>query len=94
MDWLTHDWDQTQWTAFGVGIAAGLVLVVLGFSGLAEVGAVGAALALRWAIWQIPPPGRSRARGTPPDAGSRLLQLLVAVLLVLFVAEIVVAPIR
>lgn len=94
MNWLTHDWDQTQWTAFGVGVAAGVLLVVLGFSGLAELGAVGVALTLRWAIWQIPPPGRSRAGGTPPDAGSRLLQLLVSVLLVLFVAEIVFAPLR
>lgn len=94
MGWVTRDWDDKQWTSFGVGIAAGIALVVLGFSGLAEVGAVGAALMLRWAIWQIPPPGRSKAEGTPSNAGERMMQLFVAVLLVLFAVEIVAAPLR
>ena len=94
MHWLIADWDETQWASFGVGAAAGVALVVLGFSGLAELGGVGASLTLRWAIWQIPPPGRSRAAGTPPDAGTRLGQLFVSILLVLLAVEILAAPLR
>lgn len=92
MDWLTSGWDREHWVALAVGLAAGIALVVLGKGGLAEIGAVFAAVTLRWAIWQIPPPGRSRAMGTPPDGFSRLMQIAVAVLLVTLFFEIVTAP--
>lgn len=88
MHWLTRGWDLEHRVALCVGLAAGIALVLLGKGGLAEFGAVFAAVVLRWAIWQIPPPGRSRAVGTPADGGSRLLQLAVAVLLVTLVVEI------
>ena len=92
MEWLTKGWDQGHWVAVAVGLAVGMALAVLGMSGLAEVGAVGVALMTRWALWQIPPPGRSRASGSPSDSGSRLARLAVVVLLVTLVIEIVMAP--
>jgi len=94
VEWLTRGWDQGQWVAVGVGIAVGVALTALGMSGLAEVGAVGVALMMRWALWQIPPPGRSKAPGSPADSGSRLMQLAVVVLLVTLVIEIVLAPVN
>lgn len=94
MDWLTRGWDQAQWTAFGAGLAAAVALVVLGFSGLAELGGVLVSAGMRWAMWQIPPPGRSRATGAPSDATSRLAQVAVAVLLVTLAVEIGAAPFR
>lgn len=94
MEWLTRGWDQGHWVAVGVGLAAGVALAVLGMSGLAELGAVAVALMMRWGLWQIPPPGRSKAPGTPPDAGSRLLQLAVVVLVVTLVIEIVMSPLN
>jgi hypothetical protein len=92
MHWLTRGWDRDHWVALCVGLAAGIALVILGIAGVAEIGAVGSAVLLRWAMWQIPPPGRSRAAGTPADAFSRLAQIAVAVLLVTLVLEIVLAP--
>jgi hypothetical protein len=92
VEWLTRGWDQGQRVAVGVGLAAGVVLALLGMSGLAEIGAVSAALMLRWGLWQIPPPGRSKAPGSPDDAGTKLVQLAVVVLLVTLVIEIVVSP--
>lgn len=94
MEWLTRGWDQGQRVAVGVGLAAGVVLAALGMSGLAEIGAVSVALMMRWALWQIPPPGRSKAPGSPADSGSRLMQLAVVVLLVTLVIEIVLSPLN
>ena len=94
MEWLTKGWDQGHWVAVGAGLAAGVALAVLGMSGLAELGTVAVALMMRWGLWQIPPAGRSKALGTPPDAGSRLLQLAVVVLLVTLVIEIVMSPLN
>lgn len=92
MDWLLRGWDREQVIALCVGLAAGGALVALGKLGLAEFGAVFAAVTLRWAMWQIPPPGRSRAAGSPSDARSRLAQLAVAVLLVTLMLEVALAP--
>jgi hypothetical protein len=78
--------------AAAAGLVAGLALVILGFSGLAELGGVSSAVGVRWSLWQIPPPGRSKAPGTPPNGWSRLGQLAVAVLLVILALEVVVAP--
>ena len=94
MDWLTRGWDKDQVIALCVGLAAGITLVLLNKGGLAEFGAVIAAVGLRWAIWQIPPPGRSRAVGTPPDGLSRLGRLAVTVLLVTLVLEIAMSPLH
>ncbi len=94
MDWLRRGWDREHWIALGVGLAAGIVLVLLGKGGLAEVGAVLSAVVLRWAIWQIPPPGRSRAPGTPPNGLSRLGQLAVTALIVTLMLEIALSPLN
>jgi hypothetical protein len=94
MHWLLGGWDREQIIALCVGLAAGGALVMLGKLGLAEFGAVFAAVTLRWAMWQIPPPGRSRAAGTPPDALSRLTQLSVTVLLVTLTLEVILTPAR
>ena len=94
MEWLTKGWDQGHRVAVAVGLAAGVALAVLGMSGLAELGAVLVSLMMRWGLWQIPPPGRSRAPGSPSDAGSRLAQLAVVVLLVTLVIEIVMSPLH
>lgn len=94
MDWLSRGWDQAQWIATGVGLCAGVVLVVLGFSGLAELAAAGIAICLRWALWQIPPPGRSRATGTPRDGFSHVGRVAVVVLLVTLTLEIIATPFR
>jgi hypothetical protein len=94
MDWLTRGWDREHWIALGVGLAAGIALVTLGKVGLAEIGSVMSAVMLRWGMWQIPPPGRSRAAGTPPDGLSRLGQLAVAVLLVTLVLDIATSPLH
>lgn len=94
MDWLTRGWDREHWIALSVGLAAGIALVTLGKGGLAEIGSVLSAVILRWGMWQIPPPGRSRAAGTPPDALSRLVQLAVAALLITLVLEIATSPLR
>ncbi len=94
MDWLTGGWDREHVIALCVGLAAGTALVLQGFGGLAEFGAVIASVGLRWAIWQVPPPGRSRAVGTPPGGLSRLGQLAVAVLLITLAVEIVVSFFR
>jgi hypothetical protein len=92
MEWLTREWDQGHWVACCVGVAAGVALAILGASGLAELGGVFVAVVLRWSMWQIPPPGRSRAPGAPADALSRLGQLAVVVLLIVLVAEIATSP--
>ena len=94
MDWLTRGWDREHWIALGVGLAAGIALVTLGKGGLAEIGAVLSAVILRWGLWQIPPPGRSRAARTPPDGLSRLAQLAVAALLITLALEIAMSPLR
>jgi hypothetical protein len=94
MDWLRRGWDREHWIALGVGLAAGITLVTLGKGGLAEIGSVLSAVMLRWGLWQIPPPGRSRAAGTPPDGLSRLGQLAVAALLVTLVLDIVTSPLH
>mgnify|MGYP003430308776 CR=1 FL=1 len=94
MDWLLHGWDRQQVIAFCVGLVAGIALVLLGAVGLAEFGAVFAAVTLRWALWQIPPPGRSRASSAPPDALSQLGRLAVALLLVTLTLELVLAPLH
>lgn len=94
MGWLTQGWDQGHWVACGVGVAAGVALAILGASGLAELGGVLVTVLMRWSMWQIPPPGRSRAAGTPPDALSRLTQLAVVVLLVVLTLELATAPLR
>ena len=94
MEWLTRGWDQGHRVAVGVGLAVGVALAALGMSGLAEIGAVSVALMMRWALWQIPPPGRSKAPGSPDDSGSRLMQLAVVVLLVTLVIEIVMSPVN
>jgi hypothetical protein len=94
MEWLTRGWDQAHLVACCVGVAAGVSMVVLGASGLAELGSVLVSVLMRWAMWQIPPPGRARADGSPPDALSRLGQLAVAVLLIVLVLELVTVPIH
>ncbi len=43
-------------------------------------------------IGQIPPPGRSRAHGTPRDALSQLGRVVVVVLLVTLALAIIVSP--
>ena len=88
MDWLTNDWDQGHWISFAVGLAAGVTLAVWRLTGLAELGAVGVAVCARWSLWQIPPPGRSRATGTPPDGWARMGQVIVAVLLATLVVDV------
>ena len=94
MEWLIRGWDQPHYLCAAVGVVASLALVLLGWTGLAVVGGPAVAVCARWAIWQIPPPGRSRAEGTPPDGWSRLAQLAVAVLLVTLVVAVVDAPFR
>lgn len=94
MEWLTREWDQGHWVAGCVGVAVGVSLVLLGVSGLAEVGGVLVSLLMRWAMWQIPSPGRSRAEGAPPDAVSRLGQLAVTVLLIVLVLELATSPLH
>ena len=89
MDWLTKGWDQGHYISAAVGLVAGVVLVLLGFGGLAELSAPLLSVIARWSMWQIPPPGRSRAQGTPPDGVSRLVQLAVAVLLFTLVLEVI-----
>ena len=94
MDWLTRGWDKEHVIALCVGLAAGITLVLLDKGGLAEFGAVLTSVGLRWAIWQIPPPGRSRVVGTPPGGLSRLGQLAVTVLLITLFIEIATSPLR
>ena len=91
---MTHDWDQQQWIAAAVGWVTGIALLVMGQAGIAEVGALLAALVLRWAMWQIPPPGRSAAVGAPADSASRLGQLAVAVILVVLTLDLLTAPLH
>ncbi len=94
VDWLTGNWDQGHWVSAAVGVAAAVALVLEGYAGLAVVGAPLAAVGARWAMWQIPPPGRSRAAGTPSDGWSRLGQLAVAVLMFTLVLALVDVPFR
>jgi len=94
VEWLTRGWDQAHYLSAAVGVAAALALVLLGWSELAVVGAPLVSVGSRWAIWQIPPPGRSRAPGTPPDGWSRLAQLAVAVLIFTLVVAVLVSPFR
>ena len=94
MEWLVRGWDGPQVLALAVGLAAGLTLVVFRFSGYAEVVGTACAVLTRWAMWQIPPPGRSKAPGTPPDGMSQLARLAVTVLLVTLALEAVLAPLR
>ncbi len=94
MDWLTGGWDKEHVIALCVGLAAGITLVLVNKGGLAEFGAVLASVGLRWAIWQIPPPGRSRPGGTPPDGLSRLGQLAITVLLLTLIIEIALSPLH
>lgn len=94
MEWLFRDWDAHHRIAMGVGLVAGLTLVVMGRPGIAELGAILTALALRWAIWQIPPPGRSKAPGTPADGGARLAQLAIAVVLVILGVDVLAQAVR
>lgn len=93
VDWLVRDWDQGNAIAFVVGATAGVALALVGFHGLAELGAGVVAAIIRWSLWQIPPPGRSRAAGPPPDALSRLSQVVIAVLLVTLLLELVLASV-
>ena len=88
MEWLIRGWDLGGVLAAAAGMVAGVVLVVWGQSGFGEVAAVLVAISALWARWQIPPPGRSRAPGSPPDAWTRVGRLVVAVLLVVLVADV------
>jgi hypothetical protein len=94
VEWLIRGWDGPHLIALAVGLAAGVTLVAIGFSGYAEFSGALCAVSVRWAMWQIPPAGRSRASGTPPGAWSRLGQLAVTVLLVTLTLEVVLAPLR
>ncbi|MDX6647401.1 MAG: hypothetical protein QOK40_3128 [Miltoncostaeaceae bacterium] len=94
MEWLLRGWDTPQILALAVGLGAGITLVVFGLSGYAELAGTACAVIARWAMWQIPPPGRSAAPGRPPDGLSRLGQLAVTVLLVTLSLEVVLAPLR
>jgi hypothetical protein len=87
-------WRGPQLTALAVGLAAGVTLVIFRFSGYAELAGTSCAVLARWAMWQIPPPGRSRSPGRPPDGLSQLGQLAVAVLLVTLALEVALAPLR
>jgi hypothetical protein len=88
VDWLVRDWDQGSVIAFVVGAATGIALVLIGAHGLAELGAGLVSAGIRWSLWQIPPPGRSRALGTPADGWSRIAQVVIAVLLVTLLLEL------
>jgi hypothetical protein len=92
MDWVRKNWDEGSWPSAGVGIVAGGALALLGHGGFAEIAALLVALCVRWAIWQIPPPGRSKAPGTPPDGGSRLAAVAIVVLAVTLLFELVRVP--
>ena len=92
MEWLTRGWDREHFICTTVGVAAGVCLVLLRARGLAEVGSLLVAVCSRWAMWQIPPPGRSRAPGMPADGLSRLGQIAVVVLGVTLLAEVAAAP--
>jgi hypothetical protein len=94
VEWLTRGWDQGHGVSAALGVTVGITLVATGFSGLAEVAAGAIAAAARWALWQIPPPGRSRAPGPPPDGLSLLARVVVAALGVVLLAEIVAAELR
>jgi hypothetical protein len=94
VEWLLRGWDGPQIIALGVGLAAGITLVTIRFGGYAELVGVACAVLVRWAMWQIPPPGRSKAPGRPPEGWSRLAQLAVTVLLVTLSVEAVLAPLR
>jgi hypothetical protein len=88
VDWLMRDWDRWQAGCGMVGVIAGVALVLSGTSVVAEVVALTSAVGCRYASWQIPPSGRSKAEGSPPDALPRLSRLAVAVLIVVLVAEV------
>jgi hypothetical protein len=92
MEWLTKNWDRGHYLSAAVGIAAGVVLVLLHLNTLALIAAPLISLSARWSMWQIPPPGRSRAPGTPPDAAARLVQLVIAVLIVTLLVLVVDGP--
>jgi hypothetical protein len=94
VDWLTRGWDQAQYVCAAVGVAAALALVLVGFVALGVIGAPLLSVVARWSIWQIPPPGRSKAAGTPSDGWSRLAQLAVAVLIVTLLIAVIDAPFR
>ncbi|MCU0308630.1 MAG: hypothetical protein MUE51_12855 [Thermoleophilia bacterium] len=88
MGWLSEHWDLAALLAAGVGALAGVVLVVFGVSGLGEVAGALIAASVLWARWQIPPPGRSKAAGAPSDAWGRVGRVVVAVLIVVLVADV------
>jgi hypothetical protein len=89
MEWMVRGWRSGDTVAFCVAVAAGVALVVSGLGGFAVVAAVALACGVRWAQWQIPPPGRSRAAGSPDDAGRQLGRVATAVLIVVLAAEVV-----
>jgi len=94
VEWLLRGWDAPQIMALAAGLAAGIILVIFRFSGYAELAGAACAVLARWAMWQIPPPGRSKAPGRPPEGVSKLGQLAVTVLLVSLTLEVVLAPLR
>ena len=95
VDWLTRNWDQGHWVSAALGGGGGRwPWCWRGTRGWPWSGRRGAAVAARWAMWQIPPPGRSRAAGTPSDGWSRLGQLAVAVLMFTLVVALIDVPFR
>jgi len=71
-----------------------VALVALDASGLAEFAALLVGVGTRWSMWQVPRSGRQRAPGTPPGALTHLLRITIALLLVVLLAEVVLAPLR
>ena len=94
MEWLLRGWDGPEVMALVAGLDSGLVLVVFEFGAWAEIAGAFCAVLARWAMWQIPPPGRSRARGRPAEGFSQLVRLAVLVLLATLSLEIVLSPVR
>jgi hypothetical protein len=92
--WLIEGWDQGSWIAAIIGAITGVTLVALDASGLAEFAALLVGVGTRWSMWQVPKSGRSRAAGTPPGALTHLLRIAIALLLVVLLAEVVIAPLR
>jgi hypothetical protein len=94
VEWLFRGWDAPQIMALAAGLGAGITLVIFRFSGFAELVGAACAVLARWAMWQIPPPGRSKAPGRPPEGLSQLAQLAVTVLLVSLTLDAVLAPLH
>ena len=92
--WLVEGWDQGSWIAAIIGAITGVALVALDASGLAEFASLLVGVGTRWSMWQVPQPGRSRSPGTPPDGWMHLVRIAIALLLVVLLAEVVIAPFR